>query len=352
MYTEFYRLKGPPFQLTPDHRFYFGSSVHKKALGYLVYGLHQGEGFIVITGEVGSGKTTLVSYLLSTLAQQSRFVAANVVTTALGPAALLRMVASAFGIPEQGADKATLLLSIESFLASNRSKGRRCLLFVDEAQNLSVQALEELRMLSNFQLDQQALLQSFLLGQPQFRRTLASAELDQLRQRVIATCHLGPMSAEEIGRYIEHRLRTVDWNNDPEFTDEAFQEIHSHTGGLPRRINILCSRLLVFGFLEGLHRLDGEAVRQVAKDMTDESGGSLDRPEAGGERGPEEATRTRLAEDAGASAPRPNRGADISDLRGRLDAVEAKLRRHEDILRQSQKPTIDYDVDADGNDPL
>jgi putative secretion ATPase (PEP-CTERM system associated) len=266
MYTEFYKLSGMPFQLTPDHRFYFGSSNHTRAMAHLTYGLHQGEGFIVITGEVGAGKTTMVGHLLSTL-DKSRYVAANVVTTQLGPAAVLRMVAQAFHLPAGASDKATLLQRLEYFLRRNDEKGRRCLLIVDEAQNLQPPAIEELRMLSNFQVEQRALLQSFILGQPQFRRTLASPDLAQFRQRVIASYHLGPMNEEETGLYIMHRLRMVGWDRDPMITDDAFRAVFRATGGVPRMINNLCSRLLLFGYLETKHLLNQHDVAQVAEDL-------------------------------------------------------------------------------------
>lgn len=266
MYTEFYQLNDQPFQLTPDHRFFFGSSVHKRAMAHLTFGLSQGEGFIVITGDVGAGKTTLMGHLLTTL-DRDRYVTGTIVTTQLGGDDMLRMVAAAFDVEHESADKATLLLRIEARFKSLLAEGKHCLLMVDEVQNLSFQALEELRMLSNFQLNGKAMLQSFLLGQPQFRRTLASQDLDQLRQRVIASYHLGPVGKQEIRAYIEHRLKAVGWNNDPEITEDAYAEIFEHTGGVPRKINVLCSRLLLFGFLEEEHRIDRASVVQVAEDL-------------------------------------------------------------------------------------
>ncbi|MBI3710356.1 MAG: AAA family ATPase [Proteobacteria bacterium] len=269
MYAEFYRLKGLPFQLGPDPRFFFGSSVHQKAEAYLTYGLEQGEGFIVITGEVGAGKTTLVGHLFSTL-DSHKYIAAKVVTTQLDAEDTLRMVASAFGVPSEGLDKASLLRRIEQFLVSNKRGGKRALLVIDEVQNLSVRSIEELRMLSNFQVENQTLLQSFLVGQPQFRATLASPELEQLRQRVIATYHLGPLTAEETRQYVEHRLRTVGWADDPRFSVDSFGAIFKYTGGVPRRINTLCSRLLLYGFLDESHVIDGAIVDKVAQELAQE----------------------------------------------------------------------------------
>lgn len=263
MYTDYYKLKSLPFQLTPDPRFFFGSSGHNGAMAYLTYGLSQSEGFIIITGDVGAGKTTLVSYLLSTLDPET-YVWARVVTTQLQADDMLRMVASTCGLPTDGADKATLLGRVQAFLEQNHGAGKRVLLVVDEAQNLPVPALEELRMLSNFQVGERTPLQCLLLGQPQFRAVLGARDLDQLRQRVIASYHLGPLNAAETRAYVEHRLRLADWKNDPNISEEAFQRIYDYTGGVPRMINVICSRLLLFGFLEEVHTLDADAVERVA----------------------------------------------------------------------------------------
>jgi len=269
MYTEFYKLRDLPFQLGPDPRFFFGSSGHQRAMSYLTYGLNQGEGFIIITGDVGAGKTTLVGHLFSTL-DSEKYIAAKIVTTQLDADDVLRSVTAAFGIQYEGLDKATLLRRLEAFLVQTHKTGRRALLVVDEAQNLTVRALEELRMLSNFQVGQTTLLQTFLLGQPNFRGTLASPELDQLRQRVIASYHLGPLSANETRSYVEHRLRTVGWANDPTFTADSYVLIYERTGGVPRKINTLCSRLLLFGFLEEAHIIDAGVVEQVHKELAQE----------------------------------------------------------------------------------
>ncbi|MBL4722002.1 MAG: AAA family ATPase, partial [Alphaproteobacteria bacterium] len=266
MYTEFYQLSDLPFQLTPDHRFFYESSVHKRAMAHLMFGLSQGEGFIVITGDVGAGKTTLMGHLLETLDRQ-KYVSGTIVTTQLGGDDMLRMIAATFDLDHADADKATLLQQLEARFKGLLTEGKRCVLLIDEVQNLSFQALEELRMLSNFQIDGKALLQSFLLGQPQFRRTMASPDLDQLRQRVIASYHLGPVGKPEIRAYIEHRLNAVGWKNDPEFTESAYDEIYAHTGGVPRKLNVLCSRLLLFGFLEETHQINRDAVIQVAEDL-------------------------------------------------------------------------------------
>jgi len=269
MYVDFYRLRGLPFQLTPDQRFFFDNGPHKRANAYLRFGLSQSEGFVVITGEVGAGKTTLTNYALAQLDSSDR-VTARVDTTQLEADDLLRMVAASFGLTRDPTDKAALLCAIREFLLQNYQVGKKTLLFVDEAQNLRHSSLEELRMLSNFQEGERALLQICLVGQSEFKQLLASKNLEQLRQRVISTYHLEPLNSEETGQYIRYRLRQVDWDNDPSFSKESFDLIYQETGGIPRKINLLCNRLLLFGYLENAHRIDRGLVAEVARDLQNE----------------------------------------------------------------------------------
>ncbi|WP_313807702.1 XrtA/PEP-CTERM system-associated ATPase [Sphingobium sp.] len=266
MYDQFYGLQGRPFQLTPDPHFYFESGTHRKALSYLGYGLAQGEGFIVITGDIGAGKTTLVGHLMNTI-DPSRLTAVKIVSTQVEGDDMLRLAAQSFGLAVDGMPKAQVLRQIEGYLHAQARSGRRSLLIVDEAQNLAISAIEELRMLSNFQLGGQSLLQIFLLGQPEFRDLLKSPELEQLRQRVIATHHLDPMMRREVEPYILHRLSLVGWQGDPQFTPEAFAAIYAATGGVPRRINVLVSRVLLLGALDQLSVIDAEVVYAVVADM-------------------------------------------------------------------------------------
>lgn len=268
MYDKFYGLTGRPFQLTPDPKFYFESATHRKALSYLGYGLAQGEGFIVITGEVGAGKSTLVSQLMCSV-DKARLTAATIVTSQLGGLDMVLMTAESFGIDTRGLDKASTLKSIENFLHAEARNGRRCLLVVDEAQNLSIDALEELRMLSNFQLGSSALLQIFLLGQPEFRNLVLDVpELEQLRQRVIATHHLEPMEASEVEPYILHRLSRAGWTGRPRVTADAFSVLFAATGGVPRKLNTLMNRVMLMGAVEQVDVLDGALVAAVIADMT------------------------------------------------------------------------------------
>lgn len=271
MYTDFYRLKAEPFLLTPDHRFYFESHVHGQAMAHLMYGLNRGEGFIVITGDVGAGKTTILQRLCATV-DTVRVVPAHIVSTLLTGPELLRMVCAAFGITDIPQEKDAVLRRLQSFFEQLGRQGHKALLVVDEAQNLSVDTLEELRMLSNFQVGNASPCQIFLVGQPQFRKVLADPNLEQLRQRVIAAYHLGGLSPEECGLYLTHRMTQVGWTNDPMFQKDAMSAIYLHTGGIPRLINTLCSRLLLMGFLDNLHVLTGEHVGRVAADLDEEIG--------------------------------------------------------------------------------
>jgi len=269
MYESFYGFSAKPFQLKPDPNFFFGSKGHKRAMAYLEYGLAQGEGFIVITGDVGAGKTTLVRNLFRKL-QTEKILAAQLVSTHLGSEDTLRMVAAAFGLPYEDVSKAALLTRLEEFLRLCDRQGKRALLVVDEAQNLAPRAVEELRMLSNFQTADNSLLQTYLLGQPEFRKTLNGSEMEQLRQRVIATYHLGPMDASETRSYIEHRLNTVGWRGDPSFGEDAFAAVYDYTDGIPRKINTLCDRLLLMGCLEELHDFGSSEVSEVIRDIQQE----------------------------------------------------------------------------------
>jgi putative secretion ATPase (PEP-CTERM system associated) len=266
MYEEFYGLRDKPFALAPDPRFFYASKGHKRAMAYLEYGVQQGEGFIVITGEIGAGKTTLARNLFAGISEQP-LAAAQLVSTQLDAGDLLRSVCLAFGLDQVPSDKSEQLRALEWQLQCIRQRGERALLIVDEAQNLGEEAVEELRMLSNFQDEQGSLLQSFLLGQPEFRRILRSSHMQQLRQRVIATYHLGPMDEDDSRAYIEHRLAQVDWQGDPQFTEATWPMIHRYTGGIPRRINTLCDRLLLMGYLEELHTLTVRDVQAVIDEM-------------------------------------------------------------------------------------
>ena len=272
MYQAFFGLNGKPFQITPDPTFYFASKGHSRALAFLEYGLHQREGFIVITGDVGAGKTTLLRGLLRSLDQRN-IVAAQIVSTQVDANDLIRMVVDAFGIPVRSTLKSDLLAALQSYFKALHTQGKRALLVIDEIQNLSQGAIEELRMLSNFQSDSGSLLQSFLVGQPEFRQTMRRPEMIQLNQRVIASYHLGPLDEADTQQYVLHRLRRVGWKDNPHFAEQTFERIHHYTDGVPRKINTLCDRLLLWAYLSERHNIGLDDLDQVAGEFVAELNG-------------------------------------------------------------------------------
>lgn len=275
-YTDFFKLRASPFNLTPDLKFYFRSEPQRRALSYLNFGLSKGEGFVVITGEIGAGKTLFIDYFLENLPKQ-RAVTATISSTQFEADSILRMVASAFGLREENTDKATVFRNLEAFLLETHRRNARAILIVDEAQGLPVSALEELRMVSNIYRQNRSLLQIFLVGQPQLRRKLASAGLEQLRQRIVAIYHLTPLGEAEAKQYILHRLRTAGWNNDPQIAEDCFPAIFRETRGTPRLINNLCDRVLWHAFVEEKHAISEADVELVIQDMRlDADGLSLD----------------------------------------------------------------------------
>ena len=328
MYEAFYGLTSKPFQLNPDPSFFFGSKQHRRAKAYLEYGVSRNEGFIAITGEIGAGKTTVLRALIDGL-HGSNVIAGHLVTTQLGAEDTLRMVGAAFGFRVKDVPKSELLITLEAFLISQTSKGKRCLLIVDEAQNLSPRAVEELRMLSNFQFGNQALLQSFLIGQPEFREILARPEMEQFRQRVAATCHIGPLDAEETRAYIEHRLKCAGATDKPSFEEGAFEGIYKASGGIPRRVNSFCDRLLLLGFLSERTHLTSEDVAEVAKEFAQEL------------QVPQRADGVTVAVGAAAGAEGPISGAgelDVDLTKLRLEPHEAEtMNRQLSVLAAEQR---------------
>ena len=350
MYTDRYGLSGQPFQLTPDARFWFDSRTHRKAMAYLGYGLAQGEGFIVVTGEIGAGKSTLVGHLMASI-DRARLNAISLVSTQVEGDDMLRLVAQGLGLDTGAVEKARLLDAVEQQLESDLNAGRRTLLIVDEAQNLPVSALEELRMLSNFQVGGRALLQTVLLGQPEFRDKLAGPGLEQLRQRVIATHHLDAMDPDEVEAYIRHRLTRVDWQGEPAFEPHAFEATHRYSGGIPRRVNQLAHRLLLNAAVENAELITAESVHAVAADMG--ADGAV--PERASEEKvlPLRSTRSApapapapVSETAAQPAMPPARDPRIDQ---RIAALEAQVVEQEAMLRRALTMLVDW-VEADGQE--
>jgi len=311
MYKEYYNLAAMPFQLTPDRQFFYASREHNRALSHLVYGLAQEEGFIVITGEIGAGKTMLVERLWTEL-DDRKFSTLRILTTQLSGDDLLKMIGTGFGLSLDTADKTRVLRRIEQLFAEKHAAGKRCLLVIDEAQNLALPALEELRMLSNITVAGRAPFQCVLLGQPQFRQLLSDPRLEQLQQRILASYHLGPLRDDDTREYIQHRLKTAGWIDDPSFDDAAFAAIHHHTGGIPRRINTLCSRLLLAGYLDETHHISGAMVDDVAEE---------------------------LHRDIAAGDPSPRRAASEDEVgeavERRLATIERSVARHDRAIRRA-----------------
>lgn len=265
MYERFYQLRERPFALSPDPEYLYPSRVHQEALDYLRYGIESQAGFIVITGEIGSGKTTLLQTLLRNLDTQT--TVGRIVNTMLEPRELLETILIDFGLDPTGRSKPLLLRDLSQYLVDQRIAGRLVLLVIDEAQNLGLGALEELRMLSNLETEKSKLLQIVLVGQPNLRDKLAAPELEQLRQRITVSYHLPPLDADETGHYINHRLRRAALGTPMEFPRPATDLIHARSRGVPRIINVICDAALVFGYAEERRVFDEAMVTDVLQEL-------------------------------------------------------------------------------------
>ena len=265
MYERFYELRERPFALSPDPDYLYPSRVHREALDYLRYGLESHAGFVVITGEIGSGKTTLLQTLLRGLDSQT--TVGRIVNTMLEPRELLETIMIDFGLDPTGKSKPLILRDLAQYLVDQRLAGRMVLLVIDEAQNLSLGALEELRMLSNLETEKSKLLQIVLVGQPNLREKLNAPELEQLRQRITVSYHLMPLDADETANYINHRLRRAATGAPMEFPRDATNAIHGRSRGVPRIVNVICDAALVFGYAEERRGVDLPLVQEVLGEL-------------------------------------------------------------------------------------
>jgi general secretion pathway protein A len=268
MYEKYYGFKDRPFQLTPSPNWFYASKLHKRALAYLQYGLSQGEGFIVITGDVGTGKTTIANQLLSQL-NQDEIIAKQIVTSKLEPDDLIRMIASCFNLVVTEHSKASYLDAIYSYLKRLHAQHRRALLLVDEAQNLPLASIEELRMLSNFQFDGKPLLQSFLLGQNELNAIIQAPDMEQFRQRIIASSNLSAFQLEDTTAYIQYRLQQAGGSASI-LTDDCYADIQRYSRGIPRKINSVMDRILLFGYLEECPVITLDSVQTVLDEISQE----------------------------------------------------------------------------------
>jgi general secretion pathway protein A len=265
MYERFYRLRERPFSLTPDPDYLYPSKMHSEALGYLRYGIETHAGFVVITGAIGSGKTTLLQTLLRNVDNQ--ITVARVMNTLLDPRELIEAAMIDLGLDPAGMSKPAMLKTFGEFLVNERAAGRMVLLVIDEAQNLSLPALEEIRMLSNMETEKSKLIQILLIGQPDLRDKLSRPELEQLRQRITVSHHLLPLDAEETSRYINHRLTRASIGAPLEFPRAVTDRIHYRSGGIPRLINVIADATLVFGYGEERCEIDEALIKDVIADL-------------------------------------------------------------------------------------
>ena len=330
MYEHFYGFSAKPFQLSPDARFFFDSRVHHRAMAYLRYGLNQREGFIVITGGIGTGKSMLVRNLFAELPHEE-LLAAHLVSTQVEADDILRLINAAFGLQHEHLTKAALLRNLEAFFRARQAEGKRVLIVVDEAQNLPPRTIEELRMLSNYQDEQgRALVQSFLLGQVELKDTLRSPDMEQVRQRIIAAYHLEPLDLDELREYVEHRLACVGWQGQPRIATDVYEVLHQATGGVPRRINTLADRLMLYGAIEELNAIEREHAQTVVDEVQAELGGQS-------------------GEVVDADLVRAAAG----DLPGRIEQLEAQLRDMQKSQRKHArllKKLLLLQMETDGDD--
>ncbi len=265
MYESFYKLRERPFSLSPDPDYLYLSRVHREALDFLRYGIESRAGFMVVTGDIGAGKTTLLQSLLRRL--DERTITARLVNTTMKPREVLEAVALDFGLDTAGQSKPVLVRQLGQFLVEQRAAGRRPLLIIDEAQNLSPAALEEVRLLSNLETEKYKLLQILIVGQPNLRDVIASPELEQFRQRVAISYHLTPLDASETAAYIDFRLRRAAIGEPPCFPEDASAFVHRRSGGVPRVMNVICDSTLLYGYAEDRRHIDRELIELTVAEL-------------------------------------------------------------------------------------
>lgn len=265
MYLEFYGLTEPPFNITPNPRFLFYSAKHREAFNHLLYGIRERKGFVQLTGEVGAGKTTLCRALLDELGDH--YATALILNPVLEPEQLTKAIAMEFGLDVKGKDRLETLATINHFLLEQLENGKDCVLIIDEAQDLTNELLEQVRLLSNIETEDRKLLQIVLMGQPELRDRLNDHRLRQLRQRITVRYHLRPLRPREVGQYIQHRLQVSGANGAPYFTSGALWRIHRYSQGIPRLINAVCDKCLLAGFVQQREQIDyrmvGLAIREL-----------------------------------------------------------------------------------------
>lgn len=266
MYLNFYRLKENPFNITPDPRFIYFAAHHKEAYDHVMYGIHQRKGFIELTGEVGSGKTTLCRAVLAALSRDN-VETALILNPTLTETQLLRAILQDFGLPVRGRDRLAYIETLNEFLLERNRNGGNVALIIDEAQDLSPQVMEQIRLLSNLETDQHKLIQMVLCGQPELKARLARPELRQLRQRITVRYHIPPLSTEDTAMYIKHRLWIAGSDGSTTFEPGAIQEIYKYARGGPRLINSVCDNALLAGYVSGTRVIDVKCIKKAIKQL-------------------------------------------------------------------------------------
>ncbi len=268
MYTSFFGFKQKPFQLTPDPEFLFLSRVHKRALTYLNYGITENSGFILVTGEIGTGKTTIIRTLLKRIPQEIKIARIN--NTKVTSDQLISMINEDFGLDTKGKDKIQMVSELTDFLIKQYAAGGRATIIIDEAQNLTLDLLEEVRLLSNLETDKSKLLQIMLIGQPELNITLSRRELEQLRQRIAINTYISHLNREETEEYIKHRLRVAGNAGGVRFEKGVMDVIYDFSKGIPRLINIICEFSLLAAFIDEKRAIDMSLIREIMGDLVNE----------------------------------------------------------------------------------
>jgi general secretion pathway protein A len=269
VYLDHYGLTEPPFDITPNPRFLFYSAKHREAYNHLMYGIRERKGFVQLTGEVGAGKTTLCRAMLEQL--NGHYDTALILNPVMSPNELMQAIAMEYGLPVNGLDRLNTIGVINQFLLQQAARGRDTVLIIDEAQDLTDDLLEQVRLLSNLETDSRKLLQIVLMGQPELRDRLNNPKLRQLRQRITVRYHLQPLTSGEVSQYIQHRLEISGAKGVPYFTKPALWRVHHYSNGIPRLVNALCDKALLAGFVQQTDKIDyrmiGRAVRELEGDI-------------------------------------------------------------------------------------
>ncbi len=341
MYFQFYGFESEPFSLTPDSRFLYLSNRHEEALAALIYGINHRKGFIAITGEVGSGKTTLCRTFMNHLDRKGTEIAL-ILNPDHDDLELLQSICAEFGLPDEATSKRKLLQSLNEFLLKAAGTRKNCVLIIDEAQNLSPSALEQVRMISNLETETDKLIQIVLVGQPELDDLLHRPDLEQLNQRITVRYHLGALDEPEVRRYVDHRIRVAKPSDPITFTDAAIRLLYTESRGIPRRINVICDRALLVGYVEETHHLDAPHIRKAIEEV------SGSRPSK-----PAEATRKEAAsligqiarEGSRTPSPDADRPPSLAELRARAGLE----RQVQDALEEAQSGGVARPAEGTGS---